>query len=467
MDFLSTSLVTLTQPTGFWATILNSFKGAMGAYVLAVILIAVIVRVLFTIVDIINKKINMKNMDINAKMKPELDAIAKRYGNDPKVMQQKQAEIYKKYQVSMMGSCLPMLITMILQFVVFLTLWNSLQRIANFNIAEKYENMKNIYANIIEINDSAEGFKTAYESAIKAAGSEYKVEARIEDDKVVIYVISGESKSKFYEKEFKKDFALTEPGETEGEVKIVKTSNETIYELLQKYGIVPVPEEPEEEPAESSTDAPEEETEEKIEYVDTGVNDVLKALAEKEIEKYFEESKESFLWIKNVYRPESPSTPMFTKTEIIRYLSQFYSKQEKDIESAKNCESGIFDCIIKDNAEFDGVRSQKNGYYILAILAVLTSVLSMWLSNKLMRVKGQPAQPQSKMMYVLMPLIMGIFTIVYTSLFAIYIIVGQLIMIALTPLTTWIVKKWTALDMKKKSKKEKDVIEVDYRRKDM
>ena len=116
MDFISTALVTLRQPTGFWETILNAFKSATGTYILAVILLALIVRILFSLVDIINKKVNMKNMDINAKMRPELEAIQKKYGNDQRVLQQKTNEIYKKYQFSMMGTCLPMLVTMILQF---------------------------------------------------------------------------------------------------------------------------------------------------------------------------------------------------------------------------------------------------------------------------------------------------------------------------------------------------------------
>ena len=68
-------------------------------------------------------------------------------------------------------------------------------------------------------------------------------------------------------------------------------------------------------------------------------------------------------------------------------------------------------------------------------------------------------------MYFVMPIIFGIFTFMYTSLFAIYIIVGQLVMIALTPLTTWLVKKWVEKDAKKQ--KDKNVVEVDYRRKDM
>ena len=68
-------------------------------------------------------------------------------------------------------------------------------------------------------------------------------------------------------------------------------------------------------------------------------------------------------------------------------------------------------------------------------------------------------------MYFVMPLIIGIFTFMYTSLFAVYLIVGQLMMIILTPLTTFVVKKWNDLDTKRKKKKTEVV--VDYRRKEL
>ena len=108
-----------------------------------------------------------------------------------------------------------------------------------------------------------------------------------------------------------------------------------------------------------------------------------------------------------------------------------------------------------------------NGYYILTIVAVLSSCFSIWLSNRLQKNKNAPAAQavgSQKMMYFIMPIIFGIFTFMYTSLFAIYIIVGQLITIAITPLTTWLGKKWGEHDFNKK--KQKEVVEVDYRRKD-
>ena len=428
MDFINTALVTLKQPTGMWESILSAFRNGTGSYILAVILIAVLVRLLFSVVDIINKKVNMKNSNINAKMKPELDAIQKKYGHDQRLLQQKQNEVYKKYQFSMMSSCLPMLISLVLQFTVFLTLWNSLQAVANYNIVEKYENVKDIYANVVNLNTQT----TVFENGFYTDGDSLSVEVDLKNNK------------------------MTLKNTTTGEIREDLTfdpnlENDDIYnDLLNKYII-------------KGTDE-----ELNINYVETGYNEVLRSLAEVTAKDYYEESQESFLWITNIYRPENSSSPLFTKDEIKTNIKKYYTDEQKTLEEENDFEGKIFGTIIEDNDQFDAIRKQNNGYYILTIIAVLSSFLSMWLSNFLMKNKNQPAangQKQSKLMYFIMPIIFGIFTFMYTSLFAVYIIVGQLVMIALTPLTTWIVKKWVAHDTKKQ--KEKDVIEVDYRRKDI
>ncbi len=443
MDFISTALVTLKQPTGFWESILNAFKNGTGTYIVAVILVALIVRVLFALVDIVNKKVNMKNADINNKMKPELEAIQKKYGYDQRLMQQKTNEIYKKYQFSMMSSCLPMLVAMILQFTVFLTLWNSLQAVSNYNIAEKYENMKNVYANVIVLNED-----TALKNELTSlAGQEYSLSADIdvETNQLVVTV----TKQNDGNAEFRYDYKTN-------------WTNEEIFELLNNYVIAKEEPAPTPDPDEGETTA--------LEYnTDTGFNDIFKNLAEESAKQYFQETQESFLWIKNIYRPESPTSPLFTKKEITTYLSKYYSAEEKETEKANDYEGKIFDCVIGENASLKEIKQEKNGYYILTIIAVLTSFLSIWLSNKLMKNKNTAATPGqnpggSKFMYFMMPLIIGLFTFMYTSLFAIYLIVGQVVNIALTPFTTWVVRKWLAADNKKKQEKEEIV--VDYRRKD-
>lgn len=428
MDFVSSALVTLKQPSGFWFTILNGFRNGMGSYILAVIMIAIIVRLIVSVADVFNKRATMKNSDVMAKMKPELDAIQKKYGYDQKIASQKQNELYRKYQFNMLGSCLPMLISMVLQLVIFMTLWSSLQSVANYNVVEKYENMKYIYANVINMNIQADAIK---DDIGWSAGDEIVVS--IDGDKINF---DNKTNGQHTDKEFTKE-------------NVNEFTNENIVTLINTY---------------VETKAKDEDGNE-IEnpaYSDTGLNEALLKAAKQEVETYYKDTQEGFLWIKNIYRAESPTSPLFTKTEAKKYVSGYYSNDEKEIEKTHDYEGTIYDYAIA------GSINQKdlgvNGYYILTIIAVLSSFFSIWLSNKLMKNKNT-AQKQSPVMYIIMPLIMGVFTFMYTSLFAIYIIIGQLMMIALTPLTTLIVKKWTAHELKKKQ--EKDVVVVDYRRKDM
>lgn len=435
----SLMLIVLNEPSGMWETILGAFKSAMGSYILAVILLAVIVRILFSVVDIFNKRINMKNMQINEKMKPELEAVQKKYGHDKVLLQKKQSEIYKKYQYSMVGTCLPMLLVMVLQMVVFLTLWTGLQNVSNYNIVKSYENTKTVYYNVLMLNED-EQFTTYLTDKI-ASGENYTIDVDINvDNKTMnIYVFDANNEQDFV----KENIAITDT-----------LTNEEIYNLITSYAVEEEPENPET-PPESETTLVEGNSL-------TDVNKAIKTLAEEVTADYYIDNMESFLWIKNIYKAESPMTsPVFTKEEITNYLNSYYTDEEKAIEEEHHYEEQIFDYVIVGLNERDlGV----NGYFILVILAVVSSFLSIFLSNKLM--KGNQAAAGGKLMYFIMPLILGIFTLMYTSLFAIYIIVGQLVMIAMAPLNNLIVKKWVAASAKKQEQKKKDIIDVDYRRKD-
>ena len=450
---MDTLMIVLTEPHGMWESILGAFKGAMGSYILAVILLAVIVRILFAVVDVVNKRFSTKNMQINEKMKPELEAVQKKYGHDEVLLQKKQQEIYKKYQFNMVSSCLPMLIAMVLQLVVFLTLWTGLQNVSNYNIVKSYENTKTVYYNVLLLNEDEE-IKNCVEGLI-ASGEEYTIDVNVDFENMKMTVIVNDVNG---EEEINKNITIiaTNPS-VEGQEGV---SNATIYNLIKEYVMEEVPvETPEEGEANNEEETPTTVPNDLTEY-----NKVIKTLAENVTADYYIDNLESFLWIKNIYKAESPLTsPIFEKSEITNYLQKFYSDEEKEIEKTNGYEGQIFDYVVAGLENRDlGV----NGYFILVILAVGTSFLSIFINNKLTK-KVSGTQPGGKMMYFIMPLILGIFTLMYTSLFAIYIIIGQIMMIALSPLTNLIVKKWIDASDKRKEKKKQEVIDVDYRRKDM
>lgn len=82
---------------------------------LAIIILTLVIRVIlipFTLPS-------LKSAKKMASLKPELDALKKKYGHDAKLLQQKQLEFYQTHKVNPMGGCLPM----IAQFVVLIALY--------------------------------------------------------------------------------------------------------------------------------------------------------------------------------------------------------------------------------------------------------------------------------------------------------------------------------------------------------
>ena len=444
--------IVLNYPGGMWESIIGGFNSAMGSYIWSVILLAVLVRIVFALVDIFNKYFNMKSMRINEKMKPELEAIQKKYGHDKVLLQKKQQEIYKKYQFSMVGTCLPMLLMVVLQMVVFLTLWTGLQNVSNYNIARQYENTKTVYYNVLLLNEN-ENFESFYNSNLAELtyGEDFNVNASIDLDKKQMTL-------EFYLTSNPNEVIYTVMPSDEETQNIVNfnddpnvNANEEIFKIIDKYA------------NEYTDDAEGNSISAQRELNNMQLN--IKAMAEDIVADYYIDNMQSFLWIKNIYKAESPTTsPVFTKSEITSYLNNYYSESEREVEAQFGYEEQIFDFVVADLNERDlGV----NGYYILVILAVVTSFLSIFINNKLMKKGSGPQQPGGKAMYFIMPIILGIFTLMYTSLFAIYIIIGQIVMMIFSPITNLIVRKWVDKSGKKQEEKRKAVIDVDYRRKDM
>ncbi len=82
---------------------------------LAIIILTLIVRgflIPFTLPQ-------MKSARKMAALKPQLDALKKKHGKDPKVLQKKQLEFYKAHGVNPAGGCLPF----IAQFIVLIALY--------------------------------------------------------------------------------------------------------------------------------------------------------------------------------------------------------------------------------------------------------------------------------------------------------------------------------------------------------
>lgn len=466
-----TGLLSVSQPTGVWESIIKAFEAGVGSYILAIVLITLIIKIIWAPFETINKKINKKNMRIQATLQPELEKIKARYGADRNLLNQKTQELYKKHNYSMMGSCLFMLVFLALNLTIFFTLFAGINSMADYKISQQYDYLKYNYANVLNLTDivyeannddnelnDIEGYFENY--------NDLKFE--VTDGQIIAKLSSGEE---IVRTEYKTDFSYTsdqnqtdENGniitdETTGEpLKIVISSDQAIYNLVTKF-VSPQPklnENGEQIKDENGNVVYEERYVGGQTILDVTVKQAVDEFSSKFIVEQYENSPESsnFLWIENYWIADSP-----LKNSIFTY-DQFVS--EIGSNNVSEYEKTIYDSFM---VSLNDQVGRVNGYFILAILSVAVSMLAIWIGNITTRKKGEPKAkaPGSKVMMIVMPLIMGIFAIFYNSVFAIYMVTSQVIGVALTPLENLIINKWDAHQEKKEEEKRKSVVE--YRRK--
>ena len=113
---------------GFFAPIaklanssLAYFYKLTGNYGVAIIILSVLIQLLLTPLSYKS----YKAMAVMKKIQPEMQAIQKRYKEDPKRMNQEVMDLYKRHGTNPLGGCLPMLLQIPVFFALFTALKNS------------------------------------------------------------------------------------------------------------------------------------------------------------------------------------------------------------------------------------------------------------------------------------------------------------------------------------------------------
>lgn len=91
----------------------------IGAFGVTVIIFTIFLKVLVFPLDIWQKEVMRKNAKKMEKMRPQLEKIQKQCGSNRELLMQKQRALYKENKYSMFGSCLPMIVTLVVFFIVF------------------------------------------------------------------------------------------------------------------------------------------------------------------------------------------------------------------------------------------------------------------------------------------------------------------------------------------------------------
>lgn len=429
-------LLALAEPKGMWEIIIKAFESFTTNYILAIILLTIIIRLVWAPIDLLNKRMNQKMMANQAKMQPELEKIKAKYGNNKQLLTQKQNEVYKKYNTSSVGSCLFMLVFMGLNLAIFLTLWTGLNNMSNYKIYQNYENLKEHYANTLVLTDSGDNMQK-FEDAYKALEGGERLEFKLSEDgtQIGLYKISGESSELVYEGDYLTTAQICELDTIDEAVENdVKKENDVINGAISEFKEVTLKTIPSEIQGEEATT---------ITLLDA-VTDAAMPIVQVEYDK----TQEKFLWIQNIWIADSP-----LQNSVFDY-GNYASKVGKN--GVGENEEAIYNAFM---TPLKTTRGRVNGYFLLPILCVVATFLSMWLMSR--KQKGAPAQSGGKVMKFVMPVIFGLFALFYSAVFAIYMFVSQIISTALTPVENVILKKWN--DHSEKKKKEKT--EAEYSRK--
>lgn len=141
--------ISTIMSANMWTSIINFFADWIVNYGWAIIVFTIILKLVLSPLDILQKVSANKQAKVTTALKPEMDALQQKYGNDREKLNQETNKLYKKYNVNMGGICLPMLISLVLTLVIFFTLFGAIRDWGNERLYSSYAELENTYAQAV------------------------------------------------------------------------------------------------------------------------------------------------------------------------------------------------------------------------------------------------------------------------------------------------------------------------------
>ncbi len=421
---------------------------AVGVVGVGIILFSLILKFVVLPLDIY-QRITMRKQ--NQKMeanKERMEKLQKQYANDKEKYNQKVMEMYKESGISMFSSCLPMILSMVI-FIFAINAFNSYSQYANMasynTLVDAYnQKIESYTTEIKENNYGVFGNSIVVRSAEKGDGkfvyfevsfSEEEKQTVLEDPvayakKVLNYEVRGKNAVYYVDAEKMYEYA-----ETDAAFKTALTAFE-----VEENGVV-------------------DKDEAAAKYIR---NEAQKAV----VTAYEEKAKPalSFLWIKNVWTTDaSYEHPVLPYSKFIQTMESgretFNVNGEKvKMENIKQYNSYAYqeDTYNEVTMQLTKQKTEANGYFILIVLSIGTILLQQFVmmrsqkaQNQFSSVDGQGAS-QQKMMMIMMTVMFGIFSFMYSAAFSIYMVISNVFSL----LSTLVINKAVDFYLERKEERE-------------
>ena len=154
---------TVAEPTHFIAKLMLGLNDSVQVFGWTVVAFTVILKLVLSPLDIWQRVIARRNAKAMERMRPQLEALAEKCGDDKQRYQQEQMALYKKEKYSMLGACLPSLVTLI----VFIVLFAGFRQMVGYQFALDYKESYDVYTQTYDAEMNA-----SLKDAIEAAGLE-------------------------------------------------------------------------------------------------------------------------------------------------------------------------------------------------------------------------------------------------------------------------------------------------------
>lgn len=386
----------------------------VGVIGVGIIIFTLILKTIVLPLDIYSRIKSKKQALVMEKMRPQMEKLQKQYSNEKQLYQQKVLELQKKSGYSMFGACVPMIVSLIIFIIVF----QAFSAYSQYATVESYNDMVRSYNSVVEryelTEENSEGFLQKVYYSEDGSWTVYSGEEAPAEGAAYDYKVDFSAFAKAYNKQ--NNLALTEEGVYSALVK--QYSEETGTVIAQG--------------AENSSDASTREAVRMtlVSYVIDGY--AAQKVADDYISKQQSGEGSGFLWVKNIWYPDSV---------LSREVPDFSTFRQAA--SRLNIDAGYEESYNKVTADLVQQKEQYNGYFILIILSIGVMLLQQFIAmrsnkatNELSSVDGS-AQRTTKMMMIMMPIIYGLFAFMYSSAFSIYMITNTIYSI----ITTLIINK--------------------------
>lgn len=363
---------------------------------LGIVLFTLALKTLVLPLDIYSRYKAKKQSLLMKAMRPQMEKLQKQYANDKQMYNQKVMELQKAHGISMFGACIPMIVSLVIFMVVF----------SAFSTYSQYANLQ-----------SYKGMEESYNASVSQ------------------YVLCD-----------LKDYpTLTDENTLNADGFLIRTEDVTLRPSSDntKYAYVVDFDRFEKTAVDSNYFAQQEVTAEQFKSMPENekmvlVRNFVREGARRASADYYRAHKDSFLWVKNIWYPDSllnKEVPKFSdfSSAISRAagsgLSATYEESYNEVTY-----------YLRNDGYSDGKLEGKtyNGYFILIVLAIGLMFLQQFISmrmqkdaNELSTVDGSGART-TKWMLIMMPLIYGIFSFFYSAAFSTYMITNTIYSLIMT-----------------------------------